>query len=340
MTKCIYRGIDLNKDCPDNDNTATVEHIIPWALGGSNGFVTCDVSKKANNDLGSQVDAQFANTLPIAMKRHQLQLKSQNGNIPPIIWRGTAPDGHAAVVTIHADKKFEVDFLPKVTRHHDVSEPGPMSISGSRERVMPILEGVLKGMKKRGHSAYSEDGLLLSSLDDFLKSSTSTLVDEVSLSIEYFNQEIWTRGILKIALAAGHKILGYDWTAGAPPRGFIAGELSRGLRLAVGKTAKTASSHQHIVSVLPADHRGAGILVVSLFGGVVPEALIAIGSLPESFCSKLNSENNLEALMGYRIDPITRATTPILFAEIDRRIATQGPTNKRTRAIGQDRRLR
>ena len=88
--RCIYRGVALNNNRIEDSDTASVEHIIPWAIGGSNSVTTSDVSKLANNDLGSKVDAPFASTLPIALKRHQLELKSQGGNIPPIIWRAKA----------------------------------------------------------------------------------------------------------------------------------------------------------------------------------------------------------------------------------------------------------
>jgi hypothetical protein len=355
VAKCIYREIPLNSNVPADSNTASTEHIIPWALGGSNGLVTPDVSKEANNDLGSDVDAQFADTLPLAIKRHNLQIKSQKGNIPPIVWTGLSPEGVAGTLTIHADGRVDLDLATDVERP-EKGEPGPVSVSGPRDRIEPILAGMLKGMKKRKHSAYSQNGKLLESLDDFLTASEQTLVNQLRLSIEYFNQEAWIRGLLKIALAAGHKILESDWTFGpdagvirqivmnprsnwpASPRGFIAGEWDRSLRLALGKTAAVRASNQHSIAVLPADQHGTGIMAISLFGGDgVPEAAIHIGKLPLAFSASLNRKDNGDTVIGYRVDPRTRNTKAITLAEVDKRIAQQGPTNKKTLRLYQDR---
>jgi hypothetical protein len=358
MAKCIYREVILNSNKPEDDDTASLEHIIPWALGGSNGFTISDVSKAANNDLGSEVDARLADTLPIAIMRHRLQLKSQNGNIMPIVWRGASPDGYGATFTIHPDGTVDV-FLDTVVDRPATGQSGPISVSGPRERIESILVGMLKGMKKRKESAYTQNGNLLQSLDDFRNASEETLIDKLRLTVEYFNQEAWTRGLLKIALAAGHRLLGAEWTFGADatsirqtvmnsrqnwpalPRGFIAGELDRSMRLALGKTAAVRDSNQHTVAVVPANQTGKGVLVVSLFGGNgVPEAVIGIGKLPHMMVDALNRRDNSATIMGYRIDPKTRAAVPITFGEIDRRIATQGPTNKKSMKMYQDRSLR
>ena len=127
----------------------------------------------------------------------------------------------------------------------------------------------------------------------------------------------------------------------ALPRGFIAGKLDRSLRLALGKTAAVRDAHQHTVAVLPASQHGGGVITISLFGGDgVPEALIAIGKLPQKMVDALNREVNNGTIMGYRVDPITRSAVPITFGEIDRRVAAQGPTNKKSMRVYQDRSLR
>jgi hypothetical protein len=362
MTQCIYRKVTLNSNKPDDDDTASAEHIIPWALGGSNGLVTPDASKAANNDLGSDVDARFADTLPLAIKRHQLQLKSQNGNIAPIVWRGESPEGFVGNVIISPDGTMDVALEPSVERP-EKGQSGPMTVSGPRERIEPILDGMLKGMRKRKEQAYTESGKLLKSLDDFWNESEQTLIDQLRVRVEYFNYEAWTRGILKIALAAGHKLLGPDWTFGptaevlrdivmnpqqswpkTSPRGYIAGKWDRSLRLALGKTAAVRDSNQHTVAVLPATEQGEGvegIIAISLFGGNgVPEAVIRAGKLPQVMVDALNRMDNQDTIMGYRVDPLTRVTVPILFGQIDRRVAAQGPTNKRSMRLYQDRSLR
>lgn len=359
MSKCIYREVTLNSNKPEDDDTASDEHIIPWAIGGSDGFIIRDASKVANNDLGSEVDARFVNMLPLAIMRHRLQLKSQNGNIAPIIWRGESPDGIGATVTIEAGGNLNVDVKLAVTKP-EKGQQGPIVVSGPPEKVEPILAGLLKGIRRRNEIIYSEDGKILETLDDFSEISNSFMVDQVHLRVEYFNKEIWVRGMLKIALAAGHKILESDWTFGpsaanirqivmnprkdwpkALPRGFIAGELNRSLRLALGKNATVRDQNMHTVAVLPAGESGAGIIAISLFGGGgVPEAVIGIGKLPGAIVDALNSDAFHETIMGYRVDPRSRTTTPIKYGEIDRRIATMGPTNRKSMRVYQDRSLR
>src|SRR5438132_854341 len=70
MARCIYvPERELNDDRPPNERTKSIEHVVPWALGGSNGCTVDDVSTKANNDLGTEIDAPFSNLLPIASWR-------------------------------------------------------------------------------------------------------------------------------------------------------------------------------------------------------------------------------------------------------------------------------
>lgn len=201
MTKCIYREVTLNHNKREDNDTATLEHILPWAIGGSNGFATDDASKSANNDLGSEVDSKFIDTLPIAIKRFHWQIKSQKGNVPSIVWRGLTPDGHNATFTVHPDWSTEVKLETLVERP-EAGQPGPMSVTGARERLEPILAGILKGMKKRNETVYARDGRLLQSLDDLWSVSEPKLVEELKISLKYFDPDAWTRGIMKIALAA------------------------------------------------------------------------------------------------------------------------------------------
>src|SRR5688500_10802722 len=51
------------------------EHIIPEALGGTPLF-SIMTSKKANNDLGGQVDGPFANSTLVAMCAHIVAAKT------------------------------------------------------------------------------------------------------------------------------------------------------------------------------------------------------------------------------------------------------------------------
>lgn len=349
MPQCIYRPeITLNHDDPANDSTASLEHFIPWAAGGSGGFSTRQVSKKANNDLGSSVDAPFSNLLPIAIKRHQFRIKSQGGNIEPIIWEATAENGAAATVTIDADFNVEFRIRPDVQKN---LAGQVISVAGAKDQVVPILKGLLGGWRKRNETAYDKNGKVLKSLEDCLTVSDIELLDKFRCRVQFFNPEIWGREIMKIVLGLGHDLLGPSWTFGPngnlirqflhnaqanwptdQPRGFIAGEWGRGFRVALGKTAKVRDTYQHTVAILPYNEEGDVIALVSLFGGNgVPESAVTIGRVPELF-DRISGVNASDVKLGYRIDPITRATTPITFGEIDKNNKRNGPTSRRSTA--------
>ena len=61
MPKCIYCRAELNDSVPANEMTASQEHVLPFAVGGTAAFSTRDTSKKYNNDLGRDIDAPFMN---------------------------------------------------------------------------------------------------------------------------------------------------------------------------------------------------------------------------------------------------------------------------------------
>lgn len=59
MERCLYTYVELNENVPPNDWTASLEHIVPYALGGCDSFSIRYCSKKANNDFGRDIDAPF-----------------------------------------------------------------------------------------------------------------------------------------------------------------------------------------------------------------------------------------------------------------------------------------
>jgi hypothetical protein len=189
-------------------------------------------------------------------------------------------------------------------------------------------------------------------LDDIYLSAEEKIFDSMNFKIEIFDREAWVRGILKIVLASGHKILGPIWTFGEDAgrlrkvilspravwptdiRGTIACELGRAFRLVLGKSAHVRDSNQHTISVIPGPNE-VGYLAVSLFGGdLVPEAIVEIGRLPKAFTEALNSDQNARVVMGYRVDPMARSATTITFGQMDRRIAES--SNRKTLRLLRD----
>lgn len=75
LAYCPYtnRGIDRER--------TTAEHIIPLALGGTNGF-EIPVDAEFNSKLGSELDGQLSNEFLIAMRRTKYNARGHSGNEP------------------------------------------------------------------------------------------------------------------------------------------------------------------------------------------------------------------------------------------------------------------
>ena len=94
MEYCIYTGADV----PVSE--MSVEHIVPKALGGADGFAI-RVSSAANSKLGHEVDGAFANDFLMLFRRDRLDARGHSGKQPrPVVRRATLTDGRPAQVTL------------------------------------------------------------------------------------------------------------------------------------------------------------------------------------------------------------------------------------------------
>ena len=76
----------------DSQVSTTNEHIIPYALGGSNRF-TISVCASCNNKYGSEIDAPFLEIFPVSYKRFEHNIESISGNLPSLLFKGIATIG-------------------------------------------------------------------------------------------------------------------------------------------------------------------------------------------------------------------------------------------------------
>lgn len=295
MTQCIYCRSELNDNDPQDDMTRSKEHIVPFALGGSDALSTLDVSKKYNNDFGRDIDAKFINLLPLSIKRHMLHLVGQSGKIPPIVWRAQSLDNNApSTITIHADGKVDCTF--DITKQRiEKSTHDLFSVSGSADKVNSILSGMLSKYTKQDRKIYSVSGEEIKTMDDFSKHYKVEESSNFGASIQAFDFDVWTRGIFKIILGLGHFLLGPEWTFSSDGgdrfrtvlatdrqhwpvhsmRGFTTGELPREIVHVLGITPTVRDQSMHTLAILPYARKT--VAVVSLFGGKdVPEALSLI----------------------------------------------------------------
>lgn len=305
--------------------TRTREHIVPFAIGGSNAFSTFDVSKKYNNDYGRDIDAKFINLLPISIKRQMLHLVGQSGKVPPIVWRGKSMDnGAPSTITIHDDWSVECEFDIS-TERIDKQTHEILSISGDADKVKSILSGMLQKYEKHGKRIYSASGEEIATMDDFAKHYEVEESDNFGCSIQVFDFDVWTRGIFKMILGLGHVLLGPDWTFSSDGgdrfrtvlavdrqqwpvnsmRGFMTGELPSEIAHVLGIDQEVREKNKHTLAILP--YESETVAVVSLFGGKdVPEALVGLGRETGKL-AVVNETMNPKARVGVRIDPTTRS---------------------------------
>ncbi len=182
----------MSSTCPYSgeivqDSDFTDEHIFPHAIGGGLDY-SIRVSKVANSDLGTRLDAKLISSPMIQGLRLLHGIRSRNGEP---IWEASAihiPSGRPATIKFRADES-EVNIKEPIKQSSD----GNVEVFCSPEQEERILKAFLAGQAKKGR------------LVDF--------VGETSFAGEYrieaqIDTGLLTRAMLKIAVAAAFEHLG------------------------------------------------------------------------------------------------------------------------------------
>lgn len=289
MARCIYTGDTL---VPGDANLrASREHIVPLALGGSDQFVTWDVSAAANSRAGNEIDDNVASLLPFLGLRHKYKLKGNRRVIPNVALKGEFAEipGVGATLEIDSDANISVIF------HNEQKTTGQLiSIGSTEERVRLLLNARLVQARKRGLNILTPFGaigdeedieiaILIAQRKQGKQFKTSFTFDVAAYHFAV------VRLMIKIALALGHRVLGSAWTFG--PGGdllrqglWTAGGLAEApkIRGSLGDTTTHAlgpilgiAPDKHIMAVLPVAHQT--VALVALFGGIGGVATIDLG---------------------------------------------------------------
>ncbi len=201
---CIYSG----KDAPFASRT--LEHIVPYSLGGTGEFGTRDVSSKANNDIGSFVDARLINHPFITIERWRLQLKGHSGTVPGIEMSGTIDiDGRRvkADYVINPDGTVHLETYPIVEQQ---GETLSFRVACDPAKLPTILENIAKKPVKNGLTASRRDVKIE------ITPVKEMILANPSLNIEkQFNIFDMFPGFIKMALGTGHLVFGETWSRGA-----------------------------------------------------------------------------------------------------------------------------
>lgn len=195
---CIYSG----KMWPEDQRTK--EHIVPFALGGSDDFVTNDVAKEPNHEMGARADADLIHHYAMSWERCSQGIASDKGRIPQFVRKAKAiVDGieRNATFVINSDGTHAVDIHPRVVTNW---KAGTFEFTCAPEQVAEIVASIEEKGRRKG---------MVFSLNESNGSRREISLSELKL-IENFSldREDMFRGILKIALGTGHWLLGDEWS--------------------------------------------------------------------------------------------------------------------------------
>lgn len=191
---CIYGGAEH----PASERS--IEHIVPFAIGGPDSFTTTDVSKDANSRMGTAGDVALVEDPRVLLHRIRLSLAGRSGALPSMPLQGTAVIAgrtRRVTYTLRAGLAPVLKIHPEVLRHDRSAniDCGPEDLEG-------ILGNLDRKFRKRGLT-----------LDLVGAHSQRTLVEDpritanLSLGVHAFD-----RAIVKMALGTAHFALGYAWS--------------------------------------------------------------------------------------------------------------------------------
>lgn len=284
---CPYCGITHD----DPTTVPTIEHVIPYGLGGSDDL-TITTCASSNNTLGSEVDAPFMDFFPVRSNRFFLGLESTKGNQPTLDLSGTGwINGKEVPISylISADCKELKIAKPTIVKTPRADGDEQWHVSGDPAKVREVIEGKLRKQMALGKTLTLQDGSTLRLEDlDKLQNETVTQDPSVLMTIP-FNYLLPIRFFSKLALAMGHLHFGETFSrskAGDTFRRHMTIEKREDVRLrgyvwpeteSVKELLKViAKKSHHVIAIIDGEPPS---LLVSLFGEY--DAFLALGELAE-----------------------------------------------------------
>jgi hypothetical protein len=182
-----------------------VEHIVPYAAGGSDAFVTNDVSMSGNSGPAARADASFVDNLYMQEERRRRRIASRSGRVPSlsipcdveIAGRAAKADYH-----VHPDGSREIITRPEVQWR-----PNGVTVHCHPREFATIAAKVVGRAPKHGI--------------EFERLASLPVPDHVRVEgprIEprppQYSPDMLALGYLKMALGTGHHVLGPGWSRG------------------------------------------------------------------------------------------------------------------------------
>lgn len=211
---CAYCGEDHDESVAFTD-----EHVVPYAIGGSNAF-TIRVCEPLNNGLGGDVDKPFSETFIVRSKRFFLELSGTDGTEPTLDLSGKTQINGQQVDVKYRIRKGKSKLLkiasPKVTKA-PAADGERWSVSGDPADVGRILKGKLESMIAQGKQMKDADGKVLGpdDLEALLAASDVKTLNPSILMTLHFDWLVFIRFFAKLALATGHYVFGEPFSRSA-----------------------------------------------------------------------------------------------------------------------------
>src|SRR4051812_6235028 len=151
MSRCIYCTKELiPRDVSIDPLNPSLEHIIPYSLGGSDSLATRDACVRCNGTLGDSVDADFINQPYIVTLRQTHSLRGHGGTVPSLELPATSTIGNEAATMIRPhDAPATFKHKPIVIRQEE-SFGEQVLVVGDHAQVTGIVSGIAAKAKKRG----------------------------------------------------------------------------------------------------------------------------------------------------------------------------------------------
>lgn len=285
---CPYCGVEH-----DTTVATSVEHVVPYALGGSDDL-TITACARSNNDLGSKVDAPFLDFFPVRSARFYLGLDSGKGNGPTLDLSGTGWIDGREVRVSHVISSHRNEFKiadPTITKTPNSDGSEHWEIFGDPGTVRNIVAGKLRRQTKLGKTLTTADGIVLTpeNLEStFARKETVTPNPSVMITISP-DHLTFIRFFSKLAMAMGQLHFGQTFSrsaTGASLRRQMTAEDLHDVTLCGHFWPETqsvkhilsrfAETDRHVIAIMDAEPP---ILVVSLFGEY--DAFLPLGQLTE-----------------------------------------------------------
>lgn len=320
MERCIYC---LKSLVPREEATvplnSSLEHIIPYALGGSDGLATRDACVGCNGNLGRTVDSACINQPLIVMTRHQFGLKGQSGTIPDLVLPAHSTDGNEpATMTMPHGQPVTFKHKPIVLRQEE-SFGEQIMVVGNDGDVVKIVSGIADKARRQGYRVVDP----ASGADLDIPSSVGTAPIEAFSEYKVgfaVDDAAFHRAIVKIAFGFAHLIFGWRWTGSPNARRLRALARGAGSRADLDKVVDVvdpdirsvlpmgaAGAADHFIAFMPAGSDAR--IIVSLFGQVLLTAGVRVDIDRSSLEEALIERDQMMAI----VDHQSRRTTWVSF---------------------------